>query len=344
MDTLGNMRMSVSRFVGESGMCPDDPRVLDAINEARRILYPVGNWECLCEAICVCPQDCGLTLPSAYEYIKTARLCNRRVVVENFWFSQISSFSDFCTDSNLHMVKKPGSYVTFCDWPDIPNGNAGCCKPDCPEFGFYLSIVLEDSRDQGVKLGFHGTGAHTQQLSVTRTIDTPEFTSSEAQPGEERFIELKKVSKPRTYGKIRVYGQDGANRLLLALYEPTDVNPRYARYYLPLGVSHPTTVVFNCKKRYIPLYDDEQFVEFNTDAMIHALQALAEREVRDYQSFTNSLQMAQAVINKEQGGEESTSMGAIQMSSAYRVDGLVEYPYDLYYPYGLSHKPPCTEH
>lgn len=343
MDTVGNTRMSVARFTGESGMCPDDPRVLDAINEARRMLYPLGNWECISEAICICPQDCGITLPSAYEFVKTARMCNRRVTVENMWFTQISNFSDFCTDTNLHLVRKPGNFVTFCDWPDIPDGNAGCCIPECPEYGFYLAIVLEDVRDKGVKLTFHGTGAHTQQLSLTRIVDVGPYRDSGPQPGDERFIELKKVAKPKTFGKVRVYGVDGANRLLLALYEPTDINPRYARYYLPHGIHQSSNLVFNCKKRYVPLYDDDQFVEFNTDAIIHVLQAITEREVRDYQSFTGSMQMAQGLINKEQAAEESTSMGAVQMSNAYRVDGLVEYPYDLYHPWP-GWKPPCTGH
>jgi hypothetical protein len=323
MDTLENVRITVSRFIGDSGMCPDDERVLKHINEARRFLYPLGDWECLSEAICVCPQNCGITLPAAYDFIRSARMCGQKVVIENHWFTAVSSFEDFCTDTNLHMVKKPGNFVTFCDWPTPEDAPCGCCPEESSEYGFYLSIELEDERDYGVRLTFHGRGANINNLSVTREINEHAFQPSEPQPGEGRFVELKRVAKPKTHGRIRVFGTDGANRIPLAVYEHDDINPRYARYYLPHGVSTGSNIVLNCKKRYAPLDEDSEFVEIHPDALIHVLQGLTERESRNYQAFQASLSMAVAYLNKEQSGPESTSMGAIQMSAAYRVDGLI---------------------
>lgn len=318
MHLLEDIRNDVAKFVGSSGLCADNPRVLTAINEARRILFDLGDWEPFVDPVCIHPNECVITLPSRYKYAKSAYMCKQRITVENDWFTQIGNWDRCCGPCIGNLVRVPGKFTTFRDWPCDPN-QGKCCSPE----GFFIVVQLESGLDRGVELIFKGSGAGREQVSLTRTVDTAPFIDDMPNVGEVRFLHLNFIVKPKTQGRIRVYGYDGVNKILLAVYDPDEVNPQFTRYRVPGRPRGP--VLIKAKKRYIPLSDDPtEIVEVSADVLIHVLQAITDREGRNTASYSSNIQAAVGLLNKQASGPESTSTVPIRFSRAYKVRGLVE--------------------
>jgi hypothetical protein len=317
MDTLENVLNDVAKFVGASGSCPDDPIVLTGINNARRVLYKLGDWECMCEPVCIHSFECGITLPSRFAYAKTAHTCGIPVVINNGWYTSVPVWGEYAGRAVGNLVQMPGSFVTFRDWPCTP-GREKCC----PKNGFYLGITLENPADVGVELTFKGHGVSREHVSVTRTVDSAAFVMDGPDFGEYRYSQLTHLIKPVTKGRIRLYGYDGANKVLLAHYDQDDLNPQFTRYYAPRGRG---PYMIKAKKRYIPLRGDAtEIVDISADVLIHALQALTEREARNLAGYRDSISSAVALLNKEDAGPQATSTSPIRMSRAYKVTGLTQ--------------------
>lgn len=307
METLDNVKRDVAKFVGDSGMCPDDDRVLESINDVRRILYPMGDWKNTTDSLCLVP-CCGIiTLPNQYEYVRKAYRCNGNVQVNNGWYELVNGCN--CRGGFIGTLQKtPGEFVTFADWPTIFKDSNKACGLN----GFYIKLVFENSLDIGVELTFTGIGINNREVSLTRKCEAA-WIPQTAGPGEERVTQLFTVVKPVTKGRIRLYGYDGANEFLLALYDKNDINPRYQRYTMYRGAS--CQIYVNAKKKFVKLTDDKQFVDIETEALIHGLQAIAARENKDIVSFNANLILARARLESELKGPQSTATAPIKWST-----------------------------
>lgn len=319
MDLLRDVRKIVAPYVGPSGMCAEEQEVVDSINEARRILYEIGDWKDTTEPICVKPYCGTITLPPHIDYAKRAFLCCQNITVINDWFSHLHGDFDACCGRSCGIFRQEGSYVTFRDWPKIPQSN-----PCCPEAGFKLKLVFESDRDKDVNLTFYGHGVNKQNVKIERSFGAV-WKDNLPLPGESPLLSLTRVIKPKTDGRIRVYGYDGdaanpTNEFLLAVYEGDWVNPQFTRYTVP-RVS--CGVVMKAKKKYVPLVNEDEFVDIHVDALIHALQAMAERRARNNAGYMDNLKAAVDFLNRQLAGPESTSCQPVQMSPAYRVEGLI---------------------
>lgn len=319
MDLLLDVRKAVAPFVGPSGACAEDTETLEGINEARRILYELGDWKGTTDPICVKPHCGTITLPPVYNYAKRAFIACKSIPVINDWFTNIQGEFDSCCGRQCGIFRQEGEFVTFRDWPCVPRRDK-CC----PEVGFKIKVVFESDRDNDVKLTFYGRGVHRHEVKISRT-SVGAWDLNTAGTGEDPLLSLTRVIKPRTKGRIRVYGYDGdaetpTNEFLLAVYEQEWVNPQFTRYTVP-RISGG--VVMKAKKKYIPLVNDDEFVDIHTDAIIHVLQALAERKGKRLDLYGANIKLATDFLNRQLSGPESTSTAPVQMSSAYRVDGLI---------------------
>lgn len=316
MNTLEDVRRDVAEFVGDSGTCPEDDRVVIAINDARRILYPLGDWKGTTEPICIKP-SCGvITLPYTLDYAIRGFVACKPITIINDWFSFVrGDFSSYC-GSEMKLFRQEGNFVTFNDWPCVPHKK--CCPPE----GFYVRVIFEDDRDCDTELTFRGVGVSRREISLTR-FNHEVWRAIDARPGEDRALSLTHVVKPETKGRIRVYGQDGANEILMALYEPREINPSYTRY----RSSNRHTMIL-AKKKYLPVRDDPtEFVDINTEALIHAMQAITDRKNRNLNGFNANMSLAKGFLNKELAGPQATSTAPLQMSTHMRVEGLNSWPY-----------------
>lgn len=316
MDPLKDVRIDVAPFVGPSGACPDDESVLEAINQARRILYPLGEWKDTVTPVVLNSQYGIVTLPSDYEYLKHTHYSRQVCGIDNGWYSVLNGFSSYC-GAGVANRKQDGEYVTFRDWP------RKTMRKTCSTAGFFIKLVAEDYNDIGVKLVFQAIGEFIGRISLTRTISAAHHPHL-ALPGELPIAELRYVTKPVTKGRIRVYGYDGANEFLLAVYEPHEINPQYTRYIIGVNHARPYQIVGKCKKKYKPILSEDEPVDIHTEALIHTLQALTDRKSRDNNSFNSNLRLATDFLNKEIAGPQSVRTVPMKMSHAYKVTGLIE--------------------
>lgn len=317
MDTLENVRHDVAAHVGDNGTCEDDPKVVEAINDARRLVYTLGDWKDTVEAIC-CKLYCGYaTLPPQFEYAKQMLRCKRPVPVDNDWFSLVGH--DYCGSEIPMPVKLPGTFATFRDWPTekIP-GQKACCSPE----GFRIRLVSEGHADAGAEMSFVGVTHEGEEILLTRTLSSA-WQRFDAIENEPPIKYIKRVVKPRLTGRVRLYGWDGANEILLSVYAGDWVDPEFTRYQVASHRSSGGHVIFNAKKRFRPLPDDNRaLVDIATEALIHLLQAITYRTSRNLTEFARSVKMATDFLNSEMAGPRSTTTFPIQMSHAYRVTGL----------------------
>lgn len=316
MDALLEVRRDVAKLVGASGMCYTDERVVEGINDARRILYPLGDWKNTSDALCVIP-CCGvISLPTQYEYAKKAYRCNGNIAVNNGWYEVINGCNEYCGGFIGTLQRIPGSYVTINDWPIIRKN----LDVNCPQSGFYIKLIWENSLDVGKEITFTGQGVTNREVSLTRICESG-WTPSLAGPGEERLLKIMGVVKPVTKGRVRVYGYDGANEFLLAVYDKGDINPDYKRY--KTARTSNCAVYLEAKKKFQKLTMDTQLVDLHTEAIIHALQAIASREAKDIAMFNANLGLAISFLNAELRGPASTKTTPLKWTARGRADSLI---------------------
>lgn len=306
MDILKYVRRAVRKFVGESGMCEDDPRVLEAINDARRVIYPLGDWKDTVERLCVQPYCQSLTLPANVEYVIKAWNCCSPMRIENEWYTAVDDFTRCCGTPCGALIKKGDDYIAFREFPDG---------------AFRLSVVFEDDRDTGVEIKFHGMSYSGGDVSLTRT-SRGAWIWDRGGPTDHWMRGLRYVIKPRTFGRIRVCAYNDTKEIMIALYYPKDVNPRYVRYHT--GAHRMgNQIMVKAKKKFIDLVEDDETVDISTDALIHVLQAITDRENRNLNGYGTNLGLGMDFERKRLSSENAMVTTHMKVSRAWRVEGLV---------------------
>ena len=317
MDILRDVRRDVAEFVGSSGACPEDEIVLTQINDARRILYPLGDWkDTVVPVVINCYGGC-FTLPSDYEYLKDIRKCSVKIPVHNEWFTVFDGDWDSHCGARSYARNMGGKFAVFRDWY-VKRSDSTCRSCNAVPVGFFLNILHEDERDTGTQIIFHCQGQMQGHVSLTRELRGP-YIQDKARPGEVAIAKINYVIKPKTYGRIRVYGYDDDREELLAIYEPHEVNPEYIRYHVGLQ----SQALGKAKKKYLPIDSEETPVDINTEALIHALQAINDRKAKNLMGFGANLKLATDFLNRELSGPTSTTTLPMKMSHAFQATNLI---------------------
>lgn len=286
MDPLYIVRKQVAPHVGESGKHDADPEVLEAINEARRILYPIGDWQDTVQPVCLNVCCNTVTLPSWGETIRKAWLGRENLDIENQWYSSIecSSFCRYCySEVSSNLVDLGKRFATFRPY----------------DKNFRVKVKGTDNEDKGIELTFHGVSEYGETVLLTRILGNA-WQSIIADPINDKWLRsISAVNKPITKGNVIVYIWDPVREQeqVCAIYEPLDVNPQLRRYAFRL--SGRNQVFAMVKKRFVELVDDRQLVDIHTDALIHVLHAITSRRNRDQQSYAVHIQAARNFLDKE---------------------------------------------
>lgn len=313
MDTLKQVMEDVSPFVGDSGTCPEDSEVIiKAINDARRILWPLGNWKGLTSDIVIQSYGGSITLPNAYDNIVKARHPVRPMVIENEWFVIVTGGFKDCSGM-CRPIKVNEPVIAFRDFTvEFPH--------DC----FYrLEALWESNHDQEQEITIHGYNKVGGRESIVRKYHAA-FQSETADPIRDVFMRnLYAVEKPKTDGRIRLYAfiPDVSKRVLISIFEKDDINPSLVRYKIGSCRTRAQYLV-QAKKRYRPLVNESDFVDIHTDALIHVLQGITARKNRNNTEFNNSVALAVQYLNRELASDESFEPGFIKFSGADNVTNL----------------------
>ena len=302
-ETLDEMVEVVKGFVGDSGVCSPD-RAKKAINQARRLLWNKRAWNTTAEYVKICCADKCFTLPNRYEQIQLAWIGNDNVSLADEWFNSTNATALHENNSCHRLITEVGGrHVVFRDYTEAP---------------YQIGVMLEDAEDIGVKIGFEVQNEYQsyENIEVT-TINPPNKALT---PG--RFVAIRSVSKPKTKGRVRVYAYnpDNNSSLLLAIYQPQDVNPWFRRFRVPKTCCSVTLYV---TKKFFDLEEGYELVEFSADSMIYAVLALNSRENRKAQEFLSNLGLAIQEQEKEMENDEIPTASPIKFADYRRPENLV---------------------
>lgn len=333
MEPLSLVSQVVAPYVGESGKNPIDPDVLVAINEARRIIYPVGDWKDTIDPLALEIHHGTVTLPSGYTTIRKAWHGRHNIEIESHWYSVLDydGFSGMCGQFiDDGMIDLGDRFATFLPYPNT----------------FRLKVISLNRDDVGARLVFHAVSEYGEPLSLTRILGQP-WTPIISDPVNDKWV--KSVSyciKPVTADRVLVSVFDPVRRFeqLAAIYEAGDVNPHYRRYRIPrYHHGRSRCLLVKAKKRYADLVNQDQLVDIQTDALIHLLQAVTARRNRDLATYAQQVGAAKNLLDVEIKDNQPMRTTNLKMSKAFRVTNLgfgdeAEEFYPPYYDSGADHR------
>jgi hypothetical protein len=293
----------VKGFVGDSGVCSDE-RAFKAINQARRLLWNKRAWTAQEEYVQICCVNDCFTLPNRYEQIRLAWVGNESVSLADEWFNATNAFA-LNADQSCHrlITEIGGKHVLFRDYTTH----------------FYrLGVMLESVEDIGVALTFEVQ----DQYDTYHTIKVTGFNPPTLAQSDLLIKGVRSVSKPATKGRVRIYAYDTSleAKTLIAVYQPSDVNPSFRRFKTPKTCE---CITLYASKRYFDLVDEQELVEFIPDSMIYAILALNSRDNRKAQEFLMNLDLAIKEQEKEMTGEEIPTAAPIRFANYSRAENLI---------------------
>jgi hypothetical protein len=303
-DTLLEMAELVRDFVGDSGTCSLD-RAKKAVNEARRLLWEKRDWNSTSEYVCICCVDRCFTLPNRYAQIQLAWIGDQSTSLADEWYNAAAPYG-LRKENSCHrmIVEAGGRHVVFRDYTAAP---------------YQIGVVVENSLDTGVELAFEAQDEYStyKNISIT-TLNAPTMALS-----NDRVVAIRAVTKPKTKGRIRVYAfnPDNGQKLLLAVYQPQDVNPTFRRFRFPKTCKQ---ITIYATKKYFDLENDTDLVEFTPEAMRFACLALNSLANRKSQEYLQHLGIAIAEEEKSMEGDEIPTASPIRFADYRRPENLID--------------------
>jgi hypothetical protein len=301
-DTFAEMAELVRDYVGDSGTCSID-RAKKAVNEARRLLWEKREWNTTAEYVCICCVDRCFTLPNRYSQIKLAWIGGESSSLADEWFNAASSYARHPGNScHRLIVEAGGRHVVFRDYTSAP---------------YQIAVVAESPSDIGTELVFEAQ----DEYSTYRNLPVVAVAPPNMALSTERIVSIRSVTKPKTKGRIRVYAwnPDNGQKLLLAVYQPQDVNPTFRRFRIPKTCKE---ITIYASKKYFDLEDDTDLVEFTPEAMRFACLALNSLSNRKQQEYLSNLSLAIAEEEKAMEGDEIPTAAPIRFADYRRPENL----------------------
>ena len=322
MFRVSDIREDLASNVMDAGKCKDSKAVLDYINAARRLLYPLGDWVGVIKDLRVCAYNGLLTLPSEYETIRRASTCFGETVIDNHWWENAD---------NLEWGDASGT-------PELPS-NRFIASRDCYnmlkdlgkqyalyrdyESQFRLIVKGTNAEDEGKEIEFTGLNSLGHRLASKIKIGG----GHELVYGNDWWKSVSAANKTRTEGAVYVYifNPNNCNEIIEAgVYEGTDSNIQMRRYRVPVygNMSRMNQFFVRVKKQYRPLVDESEEVDFSTDSLIHACNAVTQRRNKMNKEYAESITLATGVLNHEIKDTTVQTGGRIRMSRHNLVHNL----------------------
>lgn len=265
-----------------AGICRDDARVVDYINEAVMTLLPKGKWVGAYQRYLICTNESCLVWPRQIETIEAMAICGRPGVVRNDWFEFLENGPGVMNEDSC-ISRTMVDRGTVCSFKDITVGQVN------RKIRVYADVA-EDAAAVITLQGYDENGQWIRTLVSGSWIDGERVSiSTTPQLSTKFFTRLVRVIKPVTNGHVRLYEYNtdtAANVRALAVYEPDETLPEYRKSFIP-SLAHVSAgsscenvkVEVAAKLRYIPVSGDNDFIMLgNLMALTKMVQALTKYE------------------------------------------------------------------
>lgn len=304
METLETMIELTRGAIGDSGTCSDS-LAIKGINKARRLLWNKSESPNICEYLCIsCTAGC-ITLPSRYEKVLLAWANGYPMSLSDEWYQSFNGVGLFreCDSCHRGMQEIGGRHVVFRDYTEAP---------------YLLGVVAEAAEDRDKVLSFEARDKYSSYFTENITLLQPPQVALSGR----LVVAVRAVSKPQTVGRVRLYAKNPTNgqSLLLAVYQPEDVNPNFRRFGIGCRCA---CITIYAKKKYRDLTEMGQLVEFGPDAMYYALLAINSRDNRKPDEFLKNLSLAVQEVGKEIEEGALDTCEPLNLTDRSRVEPLI---------------------
>lgn len=272
-------------YAGDSGACSDETTI-EYINKARRCIWNKADNAFNTGYYCISCVDGCVTLPSEIEQVRLAWFNGMPVPIGNEWYSSVPQVG-FPRQNSCHekFTQVGARTVTF---QNYTYGN------------YQIALQAESPLDIGKQLTIEAVDRYgTRKKDTISLLNPPEYALS-----TDLYKGVVSVVKPRTSARVRMYAYDPNNgkKLLLAVYQPYDVNPYFLQY-----ASNPCNkcLIVYAKKKFYTVTEGTDLLEYTLEALIHAMQAVVCRENKNQNDqFAENMQLAMAEINRDTADRE----------------------------------------
>lgn len=338
--TFGQLKESVARVCGTTGMPVTDPRVKDYVNAAVEELLNEADFPWTVERLAFRVYDGHVVLPTAYDRIIGMSVNGVPQQINSPWYEvtpgTIGSgnyFGDeFVGPGPMDSAFPTGWWSNgftldrdqVFQFRDIPCDQqyrleASTQLPE--DDGAEILIKGYDARKSPVTTEYDGEWIEGEKLELVQYPGTTPSTST--------FSQIYGVVKPLTKGEVYLYAvglSDGA-RVHVGTYAPKDTSPFYRSYHITASpLCDAACVLARCRRRYYPVTGDDDFVMCgNIPALTRMVQAVWYAEAGKDALYLRYKGMAVDILKKEATAYRGKSrIPAISFQQGF---GLGAYPY-----------------
>jgi hypothetical protein len=219
-----DIRSTIARVVG---VCVDDPRVYDYINQACRRLLHKGLWAGAYGRFTIHTVSGCITWPRHIETIESVADCCGVGTFRNQWFEFQESGYGLLGDSGACVGKQLVDRGTVVSYRDVSGGLNSFLRvypADISDVGKTITLQGVDQNGQWIRTLSSGVWIDGEKL----TLALPYVQSTK------KFISLTGVIRQATNTVSRLYEFNATTSLEvdLAVYDPDETLPQYRRSYL----------------------------------------------------------------------------------------------------------------
>lgn len=306
-------RLTVSNIKNSSiprtlGVCPDDERLLQWLNEAEERMLNQGRWWGSVRLLNLCVTNGCLVMPREVANIEQTAFNGQPIPIYTSWyaFTQNLARVETCNGCNAasnlsgncgsslyagcgHVqMRDQGEAVSFAVTRGS-NKKIRAYPSSLADVGKKIIIQGYDHNKIWVRTSFDGSEQDGEQLTLTMPYAETSTIWSEGAPTG--------IIKDQTEQVVRLYSYnvDNSSEKLLATYQPTETRPTYRRYQIPLYHAIPkcyccrnedgeivSTVNTIAKMAHVTLQSDNDWLVLeNLSAYKAAMQAVKAYEEND---------------------------------------------------------------
>lgn len=293
-----------------AGACPNSADFIRLVNKATRQLMIRGDWKGTVVPIHVCVKNGCVVFPRYVGTVRKLNYCSHHPIhVNGLWWS----FLEFDTYRSWCHPHTPAHYMTGNGYSPVQQDVMGAnrlirayadARKDIDD-AKTVTIFGLDENNQPLRTRQHD-GSYTEGVVITLAApfgSTSVFVSR-----------IERVLKDATTGNVRLYAYDAVADVLedIAIYEPSETNPQYARYRLHLpcgsgtrcGVSQ--AVVALVKLQFIEASADTDLVLIqNLDALKDFIQSIKYKDANSPELAAQYEASAIRELNLELQNEQS---------------------------------------
>lgn len=247
------------------GLCRDDPRVADFVNEAQMLLLDFGRWFGCVQRWRICAINACVTLPVQFASIERAALCHAPIPVHDIFFEFLDNgwgtagAEGSCGNCGIgNGANYIGNFPTFDDIRGLNKKlNVTCDLPS--DVGKQVKLLGYDENLNWIRTDQSGSIQDGELVSLAQSAGTD---------STHLFSSMTDIQLPDNRdGQVWLYEKntDDDVRRLISRYEYFEQSPSYPRYRVNGIPSGSSVTNGGCQKTLLEVVANLEFIPVKND-------------------------------------------------------------------------------